>query len=104
MGGGGERRRRIAELQFAPPPVATRNGLARPRPEARPGCPKTTQTVKTKPLENRKCPENHPQILLQTRFYERWRKRVFREKQSILWLWLEIGGFGRLMAFTMLSY
>jgi hypothetical protein len=23
------------ELQFAPPPVATRNGLARPRPEAR---------------------------------------------------------------------
>jgi len=32
MGGGGERRRRIAELQFAPPPVATRNGLARPRP------------------------------------------------------------------------
>jgi len=32
MGGGGERRRRIAELQFASPPVATRNGLARPRP------------------------------------------------------------------------
>ena len=32
MGGGGERRRRIAELQFAAPPVATRNGLARPRP------------------------------------------------------------------------
>jgi hypothetical protein len=32
MGGGGERRRRTSELQFAAPPVATRNGLARPRP------------------------------------------------------------------------
>jgi hypothetical protein len=32
MGGGGERRRRASELQFAAPPVATRNGLARPRP------------------------------------------------------------------------
>jgi hypothetical protein len=32
LGGGGERRRRIAEHQFASPPVATRNGLARPRP------------------------------------------------------------------------
>ena len=29
-GRGGERRRRPSELQFASPPVATRNGLARP--------------------------------------------------------------------------
>ena len=66
LGGGGERRRRPSELQFASPPVATRNGLARPRPEARQERPKTTQTVKNKPLENGKDPKNYPQIVLQT--------------------------------------
>jgi len=32
MGGGGERRRRLPNSSSRPPPVATRNGLARPRP------------------------------------------------------------------------
>jgi hypothetical protein len=41
LGGGGERRRRPSEPPFASPPVATRNGLARPRPEARPRRAKT---------------------------------------------------------------
>ncbi len=59
-----------AELQFAPPPVATRNGLARPHPKARPRRPNTTQTVKTRTLENQKCHQNHPQKVLQTQDYK----------------------------------
>ena len=42
MGGGGERRRRPSELQFASPPVATRNGLA---PPAQIGAPLTLAVI-----------------------------------------------------------
>ena len=67
LGGGGERRRRPFELQFASPPVATRNGLARPRPEARQGRPNRVLTCQDQYMEGPKTPENHPQIMLQTR-------------------------------------
>jgi hypothetical protein len=68
MGGGGERRRRSAELQFAAPPVATRNGLAAPAHRRDLDVRTQINTVQTKSLANRKCVQNHPQKVLQTHF------------------------------------
>jgi hypothetical protein len=68
MGGGGERRRRPSELQFAPPPVATRNGLARPahrrarnaRKQLKLSRPSLSKTGNVPKITHKKC--YRPQI------------------------------------------